>query len=163
MAEDLGEKTEDPTGKKLADARNRGKIAKSKDLTGAIDLITAAIVVGLFGSFISGEFADLMARTLGSAPVGQGNPLDYIAPSLHQAARVLLVTVGPIISRTTSPPTASSTTPASTTGSTASPPHSMPRRQPASPSGITSSTGSSDAAISSSHCAMRPWAAPTPR
>ena len=97
MAEDLGEKTEDPTGKKLADARNRGKIAKSKDLSGAIDLIAAALVVGLFGSFISGQFVDLMAHTLGSAPVGQGNPLDYIAPSLHQAARVLLVTVGPIM------------------------------------------------------------------
>ena len=35
MAEDLGEKTEDPTGKKLSDARSRGKIAKSKDLSGA--------------------------------------------------------------------------------------------------------------------------------
>ena len=97
MAEDLGERTEDPTGKKLADARNRGKIAKSKDLSGAIDLIAAAIVVAMLGSYISSEFADLMTRTLGSAPVGQANPFDYVAPSLHQAARSALVTVGPIM------------------------------------------------------------------
>ncbi len=97
MAEELGEKTEDPTGKKLSDARRRGKIAKSKDLSGAVDLIAAALVVGLLGTYISNEFADLMTRTLGSAPVGQTNPFDYIAPSLHQAARSLLVTVGPVM------------------------------------------------------------------
>ena len=97
MAEDLGEKTEDPTGKKLSDARSRGKIAKSKDLSGAIDLIAAALVLAMLGTYISGEFADLMTRTLGSAPVGQSNPFDYIAPALHQAARSVVVTVGPVM------------------------------------------------------------------
>ena len=97
MAEDLGEKTEDPTGKKLSDARSRGKIAKSKDLSGAIDLIAAALVLAMLGPYISGEFADLMTRTLGSAPVGQSNPFDYIAPALHQAARSVVVTVGPVM------------------------------------------------------------------
>ena len=37
MAEDLGEKTEDPTGKKLGDAREKGQVAKSQDLVSAID------------------------------------------------------------------------------------------------------------------------------
>jgi flagellar biosynthetic protein FlhB len=97
VAEDLGEKTEDPTGKKLSDARSRGKIAKSKDLSGAIDLIAAALVLAMLGTYISGEFADLMTRTLGSAPVGQSNPFDYIAPALHQAARSVVVTVGPVM------------------------------------------------------------------
>lgn len=97
MAEDLGERTEDPTGKKLSDARNKGKLAKSKDLSGAIDLIAALIVMMLLGSYISGEFADLMARTLGGTPIGQGNAFDYIAPSLHDSARVSIVTLAPVM------------------------------------------------------------------
>lgn len=97
MAEDLGERTEDPTGKKLSDARSKGKLAKSKDLSGAIDLIAAAIVLGLFGSFMSSELADLMARSIGVAPVAQGNPMDFVSAPLMDSARVTLATVGPVM------------------------------------------------------------------
>lgn len=97
MAEDLGERTEDPTGKKLADARRRGKLAKSKDLSGAMDLIAAAIVLALFGSFISSELADLLARSLGRTPVAQGNPMDFVSGPIMDSARVTLATVGPVM------------------------------------------------------------------
>ena len=39
-----GEKTEEPTSKKLNDARKDGKVAKSKELTAAFELITLFLV-----------------------------------------------------------------------------------------------------------------------
>ncbi|MEC9233411.1 MAG: EscU/YscU/HrcU family type III secretion system export apparatus switch protein, partial [Planctomycetota bacterium] len=38
MAEDLGEKTEEATPKRLRDAREEGKVARSVDLTSALVL-----------------------------------------------------------------------------------------------------------------------------
>ena len=45
MAEDLGEKTEEPTPKKLRDSREEGKVARSADLTSAIVLAGGSLAV----------------------------------------------------------------------------------------------------------------------
>lgn len=47
-----GEKTEPATDKKLRDARDEGKVAKSKELTAAFDLIVLFLVLKLFMSFV---------------------------------------------------------------------------------------------------------------
>jgi len=47
-----GEKTEEPTSKKLSDARKDGKVAKSKELTSAFELITLFLVLKIFMSYI---------------------------------------------------------------------------------------------------------------
>ncbi len=47
-----GEKTEEPTSKKLSDARKDGKVAKSKELTSAFELITLFLVMRIFMSYI---------------------------------------------------------------------------------------------------------------
>lgn len=49
MAEDMGEKTEQPTAKRLSDARLRGKVAKSADLSAAIVMAGATLVMAVFG------------------------------------------------------------------------------------------------------------------
>lgn len=51
-----GEKTEEPTSKKLNDARKDGKVAKSKELTSAFELITLFLVLKVFTSFIYNGF-----------------------------------------------------------------------------------------------------------
>ena len=51
-----GEKTEEPTSKKLNDARKDGKVAKSKELTAAFELITLFLVLIIFTSFIYNGF-----------------------------------------------------------------------------------------------------------
>jgi flagellar biosynthetic protein FlhB len=56
VAEDMGEKTEQPTGKRLSDARDKGKTARSADLSGALLLTGATIATMLFGA---GLFAGL--------------------------------------------------------------------------------------------------------
>ncbi len=40
-----GEKTEQPTAKKLTDARNEGNVAKSKDLVSAVSLIVSFVLL----------------------------------------------------------------------------------------------------------------------
>ncbi len=51
-----GEKTEEPTSKKLNEARKDGKVAKSKELTAAFELITLFLVLKIFTSFIYNGF-----------------------------------------------------------------------------------------------------------
>lgn len=49
MADDMGEKTEEPTAKRLADARKKGQVAKSQDMGSAAALLTATLVIWLLG------------------------------------------------------------------------------------------------------------------
>ncbi len=63
--DDLGERTEDPTGKKLADSRQKGQVPKSQDLSGAFSLLGGLIIFLVFGSTISAMFARVMKATLG--------------------------------------------------------------------------------------------------
>lgn len=53
-----GEKTEDATSKKLKDARQDGKVAKSKELTAGIDLIILFIVLKIFVSSFYEQFVN---------------------------------------------------------------------------------------------------------
>jgi flagellar biosynthetic protein FlhB len=54
MSSSTGEKTEQPTDKRLQDARKKGQVAKSQDLTSALLLIAAVAVVWLIGGYIGG-------------------------------------------------------------------------------------------------------------
>lgn len=71
MAEDMGEKTEEPTSQRLSKARQSGNIAKSTDLSAAVDLIGACILVYVFGGYLVSGMADIMRRLLGDASLGQ--------------------------------------------------------------------------------------------
>ncbi|MFN0120269.1 MAG: flagellar biosynthesis protein FlhB [Blastocatellia bacterium] len=61
-----GEKTEKPTRKRLRDARKKGQVAKSQDLTQAILLLSAVIVVvaagGFTGSVLTASLTDWTHR-----------------------------------------------------------------------------------------------------
>src|SRR5687768_8798542 len=54
MSSSTGEKTEQPTDKRLQDAKKKGQVAKSQDLTSAVLLIAAVAVVWLIGGYIGG-------------------------------------------------------------------------------------------------------------
>ena len=56
-----GEKTEPATEKKLKDARDEGKVAKSKELTAAFDLIVLFLVLKIFISFIGGQMINIFS------------------------------------------------------------------------------------------------------
>jgi len=53
-----GEKTEEPTAKKLTDARKKGQAAKSKEITTASSLLIFFIAIKIFLVFIGGRFLE---------------------------------------------------------------------------------------------------------
>lgn len=70
MAEDLGERTEAPTGRRLTEARQRGQVAQSPDLTAAIELIGAVVLIVVLGAGVAKGMGDLMQRILRDATSG---------------------------------------------------------------------------------------------
>ncbi len=60
FADDAGDKTEEPTAKKLDDARKKGQVSKSKDLTNAVELIALFVILkvmmGTIGSNLLNNF-----------------------------------------------------------------------------------------------------------
>jgi flagellar biosynthetic protein FlhB len=64
MADDMGEKSEAPTPRRLSEARQKGQIAKSMDLSAAVDLIGATIVIAFFGFSMLGLMGGALRRVL---------------------------------------------------------------------------------------------------
>src|SRR5438034_6666262 len=64
MAEELGERTEQPTGRRLGEARSQGQVAKSQDLASALDMIGAMLLLAIFGGAGIAALAGLMRRIL---------------------------------------------------------------------------------------------------
>ncbi|MSR40935.1 MAG: flagellar biosynthesis protein FlhB [Phycisphaerales bacterium] len=89
MAEDLGERTEDATPRKLREAREEGRIAKSADATSAIILLGATVILGVGMRPMLVSLAAVVERALeGSAIVNEGSIEslhDSMYPSLGQA------------------------------------------------------------------------------
>lgn len=72
-----GEKTEEPTAKKLSDARKDGKVAKSKELTSAFDLIVLFLLLKIFISYIYDGFLNVFQYTYTRMP-------DFIESSVRE-------------------------------------------------------------------------------
>ncbi len=53
------DKTEEPTSKKLEDARKKGQVGKSQELSHAIELIAAFLSIRIFVKYIGDHFIDL--------------------------------------------------------------------------------------------------------
>jgi flagellar biosynthetic protein FlhB len=86
VAEDMGDKTEQPTHKKLGDATEKGQIAKSLDLSGAVDLIGAALLLAGVGSmlFMLGGtlIRDQLASGAGPEALHAGSTIQMIREAL---------------------------------------------------------------------------------
>lgn len=63
-----GEKTEPATAKKLKDAREEGKVAKSKELNSAADLITLFLILKIFISYIGSGFMSEFSAVYNKIP-----------------------------------------------------------------------------------------------
>lgn len=63
-----GEKTEPATAKKLKDARDEGKVAKSRELNSAFDLIVLFLCLKIFVSFVGGKFIDIFSYIYENMP-----------------------------------------------------------------------------------------------
>ncbi|MBC7833698.1 MAG: flagellar biosynthesis protein FlhB [Phycisphaerales bacterium] len=89
MAEELGERTELPTGRRRSEARGKGQIAKSVDLGAAIDLLGAVILLCVLGPAVVYGLAAVTRQLLDSthgAPGTSATALSALVWALQRAA-----------------------------------------------------------------------------
>lgn len=65
FAEGAADKTEEPTAKKLQDARKEGQVAKSQELISGAMLFALFIAIKLFGGYIANSFMKVFYRNYG--------------------------------------------------------------------------------------------------
>ncbi|MEG0307341.1 MAG: fused FliR family export protein/FlhB family type III secretion system protein [Clostridium sp.] len=63
---DSGDKTEKPSPKKLQDAKKKGQVAKSKELSAAITLLAITLIISVLSGFIINTMKDGMQLYLGN-------------------------------------------------------------------------------------------------
>lgn len=73
MSESSGEKTEQPTEKRLRDARKKGQVSKSQDLTSSLMLISAVLTVWLSGTLTAGVLLKMMKSGIVTAGSFEGD------------------------------------------------------------------------------------------
>ena len=73
-ADDAGERTEQPTARRLTEARDEGRIPRSQDLTAAVAVLAGLLLLKLFGD---GMFESMlnMTRAIGETPDVSGGHL----------------------------------------------------------------------------------------
>jgi flagellar biosynthetic protein FlhB len=83
--EQLGERTQEPTELRLADARKRGQVARSMELASAASALAAAIALGLAGPGLLNEMTKMTATFLdgrtASLDVRSGELRALVAPA----------------------------------------------------------------------------------
>ncbi|HYE02596.1 MAG TPA: flagellar type III secretion system protein FlhB [Phycisphaerales bacterium] len=87
MAEELGERTEQPTGRRLSEARARGQVARSVDLGAAIDLAGAALLLALLGPWLIAGLAGLTRELLDPAALADAAVAHEMGAALLLALR----------------------------------------------------------------------------
>lgn len=87
-----GEKTEPATAKKLREAREDGKVAKSKELAAAVDLIVLFLVLKVFVSWVGNGFLNAFKYFYGIFPdFAKENAVDTTAVSVSSLLTTALV------------------------------------------------------------------------
>ncbi len=92
-----GEKTEQPTAKRLRDARRKGQVARSHDLSSAILLVVSVAVLYLAGGSVAGWAGGAMREQLEHAATYRGQ-LDQAAAlgALLTGVKALAIVLAPL-------------------------------------------------------------------
>lgn len=101
MPEDMGDKTEQPTERKISKAREDGNIAKSPELVAALDLTALVLMVWFLGAVSVEVFSGLMRDGLSSRDVrgmiDATSALQALGRACVRGAPVLGVALGVIV------------------------------------------------------------------
>ena len=104
FAEDANgaEKTEEPTAKKLDDARKEGQVAKSQEIATAFSLLSLFIILRLAYPFIGTNFLGIFERVYNNIPnvarTYEGRlPVNFISSILSNAILTMLLVTAPFL------------------------------------------------------------------
>src|SRR5262249_45628149 len=92
-----GDKTEQPTAKRLKESREKGQVFKSKDFIQALLFGTAAAVLTTGGSRYVSELKDLVKQSLQPEVFRGDMPLDAILSRMGYAWTKFLVLSAPLL------------------------------------------------------------------
>lgn len=95
MAEEMGERTEDPTGKKLGDAREKGQVARSQDLAAAVELTAVLLTLILLGGWLANQMGRLVLQALDTGISQSIADMRTLQPLLVSSLLQMLLAVGP--------------------------------------------------------------------
>ena len=92
-----GDRTEKPTTKRKKDARERGQVARSRDLAGAISLVTVTAALGWLGARTIGLVADRLGSALNNVGDQAHTTIDAasVAGGMWSDLGLLATTAGP--------------------------------------------------------------------
>lgn len=95
---EAAEKTEDPTAKKLSDARKEGQVARSKELVTAAGLTTLFLILKSFSGYYTDNFLKMYTRTFSSiSEVAGGELTSSISNAIfNDAVTTVLLTCLPV-------------------------------------------------------------------
>src|SRR4051812_29495385 len=99
MAESGAERTEQATPKRRDEARKKGQVPRSTELSTAAVCIAAAVAIYSLGRMAAGQFAELMHDSLSLRPAAVMSA-DAIWPALTAAGARALWIVLPILGAT---------------------------------------------------------------
>jgi flagellar biosynthetic protein FliR/FlhB len=94
------EKTEQPTPKKLDDARKKGQVAKSTDLNSAIILLLLVILISTLGNFIFSNIYLFLQNSLGNGlniNITQGNISQFILEHILAFFKITIPILGGVM------------------------------------------------------------------
>lgn len=98
MAQSTGEKTEQPTSKRLRDARKKGQVAKSQDLSSAIMLISAVGVMYVLSGYWGELFRNLFQDQIVYAVSYRGDFTQYTAlAALWAGLKLFILALAPLL------------------------------------------------------------------
>src|SRR5690606_20274693 len=90
------ERTEQPTQKRLDEARRKGHIPRSRDLTAAAVTLTGGTALYMMGGYGAGHMSELMRRSL-SLSREQALDAMYMMPALASSAGQGLLACLPVL------------------------------------------------------------------
>jgi len=94
VPESLGEKTEAATPKKLEQSRERGQVAKSQDLSAAVGLVVATVLIVAYGGTLVERFAFMLRSVfeneIAGDPLFAPDALDSFSESMVHAVLLMV-------------------------------------------------------------------------
>jgi flagellar biosynthetic protein FlhB len=96
LADSGGEKSEEPTPHRLREAREKGQVAKSKEITTAFMLLVSYVFLRYIGGSLWGQLTGMARAILEQVPYARDFSLSFAASIMMTGARGLIFVVGPI-------------------------------------------------------------------
>ncbi len=88
--DDSGEKTEEPTQKKLDDSKKKGQVSKSKDLSSVFVLAAGFLTIGAVFPFIYAKYQEIALDSLRKAGMGRHFTSDEIFHNLYNGLSLVV-------------------------------------------------------------------------